>query len=184
MKTRKIPMRMCVGCREMKEKKALLRIVRSAQGEISFDRIGKAPGRGAYICKSKDCLTKAVRQRQLDRALETKIDEAVLNQLMLGIAMRAGQLSLGESGVLKAISSGAALFMILDAGASDNTKKKFRDSCAFYQVPLYETTPDRLGSAIGKPGRMSAAIARGSLGGKLLALAKEEETGDAPSQGR
>ena len=82
MKTRKIPMRMCVGCREMKEKKALLRIVRSAQGEISFDRIGKAPGRGAYICKSKDCLTKAVRQRQLDRALETKIDEAVLNQLM------------------------------------------------------------------------------------------------------
>ena len=57
MKTRKIPMRMCVGCREMKEKKALLRIVRSAQGEISFDRIGKAPGRGAYICKSKDCLT-------------------------------------------------------------------------------------------------------------------------------
>lgn len=103
---------------------------------------------------------------------------------MLGIAMRAGQLSFGESGVLKAISSGAALFMILDAGASDNTKKKFRDSCAFYQVPLYETTPDRLGSAIGKPGRMSAAIARGSLGGKLLALAKEEETGDAPSQGR
>ena len=87
---------------------------------------------------------------------------------MLGIAMRAGQLSLGESGVLKAISSGAALFMILDAGASDNTKKKFRDSCAFYQVPLYETVPDRLGTAIGKPGRMSAAIARGSLGGKLL----------------
>ena len=47
-------MRMCVGCREMKEKKALLRIVRNAQGEISFDRIGKAPGRGAYICKSKE----------------------------------------------------------------------------------------------------------------------------------
>lgn len=66
MKTRKVPMRMCVGCREMKEKKALLRIVRNAQGEISFDRIGKAPGRGAYICKSKECLTKAVRQKQLD----------------------------------------------------------------------------------------------------------------------
>ena len=89
MKTRKVPMRMCVGCREMKEKKALLRIVRNAQGEISFDRIGKAPGRGAYICKSKECLTKAVRQKQLDRALETKIDhyedkidEAVLSQLM------------------------------------------------------------------------------------------------------
>ena len=82
MKTRKIPMRMCVGCREMKEKKELLRIVRNAQGEISFDRIGKAAARGAYICKSKHCLTKAVRQRQLERALEAKIDEAVYNQLM------------------------------------------------------------------------------------------------------
>ena len=85
---------------------------------------------------------------------------------MLGIAMRAGQLSLGES------------------GASDNTKKKFRDSCAFYKVPLYETSPDRLGQAIGKPGRMSAAIARGTLGEKLLALAREEEAGNAPFQGR
>ena len=103
---------------------------------------------------------------------------------MLGIAMRAGQLSLGESGVLKTVSSGTALFMILDADASDNTKKKFRDSCAFYKVPLYETSPDRLGQAIGKPGRMSAAIARGTLGEKLLALAREEEAGNAPFQGR
>ena len=52
-KVKKIPQRQCVGCREMKEKTALLRIVRNAQGEISFDRIGKAPGRGAYICQSK-----------------------------------------------------------------------------------------------------------------------------------
>lgn len=82
MKTRKIPMRMCVGCREMKEKKALLRIVKNAEGAISFDRVGKAPGRGAYICRSKDCLEKAARQRQLERALETRIDEAVYAQLM------------------------------------------------------------------------------------------------------
>ncbi|MFQ9806956.1 MAG: L7Ae/L30e/S12e/Gadd45 family ribosomal protein [Christensenellales bacterium] len=95
-----------------------------------------------------------------------------------------GSWSLGESGVLKTVSSGTALFMILDADASDNTKKKFRDSCAFYKVPLYETSPDRLGQAIGKPGRMSAAIARGTLGEKLLALAREEEAGNAPFQGR
>ena len=103
---------------------------------------------------------------------------------MLGIAMRAGALSLGEGGVSKAISSGAALTVLLDAGASENTKKKFRDSCTFYKVPLYETSPDRLGQAIGKPGRMSAAIARGTLGEKLLALAREEEAGNAPFQGR
>ncbi len=81
MKTRKIPMRMCVGCREMKEKRSLLRIVKSAAGEVSFDPVGKAPGRGAYICRSQQCLEKAVRQRQLERALETKIDEAVYARL-------------------------------------------------------------------------------------------------------
>ena len=82
MKTRKIPMRMCVGCREMKEKRSLLRIVKNAEGVISFDRVGKAPGRGAYICKARECLDKAMKQRQLERALETKIEAAVFEQLM------------------------------------------------------------------------------------------------------
>ena len=82
MKTRKIPMRMCVGCREMKEKRALLRIVKNAEGAIRFDRVGKAPGRGAYICKARECLDKAMKQRQLERALETKIEAAVFEQLM------------------------------------------------------------------------------------------------------
>ena len=82
MKTRKIPMRMCVGCREMKEKRSLVRVVRSAEGAISFDRVGKAPGRGAYICRSKECLQKAIKQRQLERALETRIEESVYQQLM------------------------------------------------------------------------------------------------------
>ena len=82
MKTRKIPMRMCVGCREMKEKRSLLRVVKSPEGAISFDRVGKAPGRGAYVCRSRECLDRAVRQRQLERALETRIDESVFAQLM------------------------------------------------------------------------------------------------------
>ena len=82
MKTRKIPMRMCVGCREMKEKRQLLRIVKSPENVISFDRVGKAPGRGAYVCRDQECLSKAVKQKQLERALETKIEEAVFSQLM------------------------------------------------------------------------------------------------------
>ena len=82
MKTRKIPMRMCVGCREMKEKRSLLRVVKSPEGTISFDRVGKAPGRGAYVCKSKECFERAVKQRQLERALETRVDETVFSQLM------------------------------------------------------------------------------------------------------
>ena len=82
MKTRKIPMRMCVGCREMKEKRSLMRVVKSPEGVISFDRVGKAPGRGAYVCKSKECFERAVKQRQLERELETRIEEAVFTQLM------------------------------------------------------------------------------------------------------
>ena len=82
MKTRKIPMRMCVGCREMKEKRSLMRVVKSPEGVISFDRVGKAPGRGAYVCKSKECFERAVKQRQLERALETRVDETVFSQLM------------------------------------------------------------------------------------------------------
>ena len=82
MKTRKIPMRMCVGCREMREKRSLLRIVKSAEGEISFDPVGKKPGRGAYICRDRACLERAVKQKQLERALEQRINEAVYARLM------------------------------------------------------------------------------------------------------
>ena len=79
---KKIPMRMCVGCREMREKRSLLRIVKSAEGEISFDPVGKKPGRGAYICRDRACLERAVKQKQLERALEQRIDEAVYARLM------------------------------------------------------------------------------------------------------
>ena len=92
---------------------------------------------------------------------------------MLGIAQRAGVLTLGADGVAAAVASGNALMVLVDASASENTKKRFRDSCAFYGVELYETETDRLGFAIGKPGRMCAAVAKGTLGSKLLALAIE-----------
>lgn len=92
---------------------------------------------------------------------------------MLGIARRAGVLTLGVDGVLSAIAAGAAAAVFLDAGASDNTKKKLRDCCAFYGTALFETVPDRLGQAIGKPGRMCVAVAKGTLGDKLAALAQQ-----------
>ena len=87
-KPRKIPMRMCVGCREMKPKAALLRVVKPQEGDAHIDRTGKAQGRGAYVCESIECLKKAQKTRALDRALETKIDEAVFmaleNQILSG----------------------------------------------------------------------------------------------------
>ncbi len=76
VKPRKIPMRMCVGCREMKPKKELLRVARSPEGVVSLDPTGKKPGRGAYVCYHADCLKRALKQRQLDRALDAHLDEA------------------------------------------------------------------------------------------------------------
>ena len=77
MKTRKIPMRMCVGCREMKEKKELIRVVRSPEGTVFLDPTGKKSGRGAYVCRRGECLRKAIRQRQLERQLQQPLTEEV-----------------------------------------------------------------------------------------------------------
>jgi len=81
VKPRKIPMRMCVGCREMKPKRELLRVVKSQQGEIALDRTGKMPGRGAYVCPLQPCLQKAVKTRQLERALEHPVAPEVFEAL-------------------------------------------------------------------------------------------------------
>ena len=90
---------------------------------------------------------------------------------MLGLAMRAGQLTFGEDGVRKAIAGGSAKLVLLDAGASENTKKKISDSCRYYGVEVKETAADRLGFAVGKPGRMCAAVSKGTLGDRLFELA-------------
>ena len=81
-KPRKIPMRMCVGCREMKPKRELLRAVRSPEGTVSLDATGKKPGRGAYCCYNADCLRRALKQGQLDRQLEVKLSPEINAQLM------------------------------------------------------------------------------------------------------
>ena len=81
LKPKKIPMRMCVGCREMKPKKELLRAVRSPEGQVSLDTTGKKPGRGAYCCFNAECLRRALKQGQLDRQLEVKLSPEVIEQL-------------------------------------------------------------------------------------------------------
>ena len=80
---KKIPMRQCLGCREMKPKKELIRVVRSPEGEISLDFKGKTPGRGAYVCADAECLEKAIKTRAIERALETKIPPELYDSLRL-----------------------------------------------------------------------------------------------------
>ncbi|MCQ2418268.1 MAG: YlxR family protein [Clostridia bacterium] len=79
---KKIPMRQCLGCREMKMKRELIRVVRSPEGEISVDAKGKAPGRGAYVCPSPDCLQKAIRSKALSRSLSAEIPEELFTALL------------------------------------------------------------------------------------------------------
>ncbi len=80
-KPRKIPQRQCVGCREMKDKRVLLRIVRTPEGEILLDSTGKKSGRGAYGCPDPECLKKARRSKALERAFDTAIPPEVYDAL-------------------------------------------------------------------------------------------------------
>ena len=78
---KKIPMRQCVGCREMKPKKELIRVVRSPVGAVSLDFKGKLPGRGAYVCSSMTCLAKARKSRALERAFDAALPPEVYEAL-------------------------------------------------------------------------------------------------------
>ena len=81
MQQKKIPMRQCLGCREMKPKRELIRVVRSPEGQISLDFKGKANGRGAYVCPDPTCLKKAVKARALERAFSAQIPQEVYDRL-------------------------------------------------------------------------------------------------------
>ena len=78
---KKIPLRQCLGCREMKPKTELVRVVRSPEGHVSVDLRGKAPGRGAYVCPSADCLKKALRSKALSRSLGVEIPPEIYDTL-------------------------------------------------------------------------------------------------------
>ena len=85
---KKIPLRQCVGCREMKPKPELIRVVKSPEGEVSLDFRGKKPGRGAYVCPQAECLKKARKSRALERAfsapLPDEVYEALEEQMKVG----------------------------------------------------------------------------------------------------
>ena len=74
---KKIPMRQCVGCREMKEKKALIRLVKPPEGPVSLDFKGKLPGRGAYVCPNPECLKRARKSRALERSFSAPLPPEV-----------------------------------------------------------------------------------------------------------
>jgi predicted RNA-binding protein YlxR (DUF448 family) len=80
-KVRKIPMRQCLGCNEHKEKRELLRVVRDPEGNISLDFTGKKSGRGAYICKSVKCLSRAVKSKRIEKNLGVAVPDEVYEKM-------------------------------------------------------------------------------------------------------
>lgn len=81
MKQKKVPLRMCTGCGEMKPKKELIRVVKSPEGEISLDKTGRKPGRGAYVCPRRECLKKAMKTKQLEKAFSCAIPAEIFERL-------------------------------------------------------------------------------------------------------
>ena len=78
---KKVPSRSCIGCNEVKPKQELIRIVKNKDGEIFVDKLGKANGRGSYICNNIQCLEKAIKTKRLERTFDTKIDEKIYKDL-------------------------------------------------------------------------------------------------------
>lgn len=81
MKQRKVPMRKCTGCQEMKHKKDLIRVVRTEEGAFLLDFTGKAPGRGAYVCPQAECLEKAQKSKGLERSFKAPVPKDVYENL-------------------------------------------------------------------------------------------------------
>jgi predicted RNA-binding protein YlxR (DUF448 family) len=86
MKTRKIPMRKCIGCMESFPKKELCRIVKNQDNEVKLDLTGKLNGRGLYICKKTECFEKAIKTKRLTKSLEMEIPENIYDEIKLEIS--------------------------------------------------------------------------------------------------
>ena len=91
MRTKKVPLRKCMGCGEMKPKKELVRVVRSPEGEISLDLTGRKPGRGAYVCHRTECLKIARKARRLEKTFSCQIPAEVYDHMEEELAASEGK---------------------------------------------------------------------------------------------
>ncbi len=92
MPAKKVPVRMCLGCREMRPKKELIRVVRTPAGTVEIDPSGKRPGRGAYVCSNGACIDRAVETRRLEKALKKGVLPETIQDLRREIERRAGNI--------------------------------------------------------------------------------------------
>ena len=150
MKLKKIPMRMCVGCKELKPKKELLRIVALPTGIIELDRTGKKSGRGVYICNSSECFQKALYR-------------------LLGLCMKAGRLLSGSEQVKTAVKDGKGILLILAEDSSERTKEEYIRLAKLSGITWrIFGEKEKLGHAVGKGIRAAILISDSGFGTSLL----------------
>lgn len=153
MSTKKLPLRQCIGCGEMKNKKEMIRVLKTSEDEILLDATGRKNGRGAYLCPSMECFKKAVKKtkglsvpsrwrfqkkytKHWKRRWSSLNDrQKILN--LIGLATKAGKTVSGEFMTEKSVKTGKASLVIISGEASENTKKMFTNMCTYYNVPIY-----------------------------------------------
>ena len=156
-----------------------------------LDATGRKNGRGAYICPNQECLKKAVKSKGLERSFKQAIPQEVYEVFgkgdgqslkpdkilsLVGLATRAGKTASGEFCTEKEVKTGRAALVIVAGDASENTKKKFRDMCEFYEVPIYfYKDKDTLGHAMGKEFRASLAILDEGFAKEIMKQMKTED---------
>ncbi|MBR2521346.1 MAG: DUF448 domain-containing protein [Oscillospiraceae bacterium] len=162
---KKVPMRQCLGCREMRPKRELIRVVRSPEGEVSLDLNGHSPGRGAYICPRSECFAKAKKSKAFERAFSAPVPDEVYASFaeelgenmsealrMLSISRKAGKIEIGEESVLSCVESRKARLVLLASDAASNTAKRITSALSQTQI-AYAVSPftkEELGGALGK----------------------------------
>ena len=192
MKTRtKIPMRQCTGCREMKSKKEMIRVLRTSENEIILDATGKKNGRGAYLCFSEECLEKAIKNHGLERSLKMAVPDEVYQNLkrslgsiennkvlsLIGLATKAGKTVSGEFSTEKSVKQEKVSWHWWQMMPPKTQKRNFGILCTYYEVPLYFLSDkESLGRAMGKEFRASLAVQDENFA-KAIMKALEKESG-------
>ena len=176
---RRQPQRTCLGCREVKDQVRLIRFVRSPEGKILADLKGRLPGRGAYLCNSRDCIAAALRRKQFDRAFQGPCQPVTVEQLageiagellghltgLLGMARKSAKFVAGSNAVLEALNRrGALSVVVLARDISPQIGDKVRRRAARQEIVTTELLDKtELGRILGRAERSVVGLPDGKL---------------------
>lgn len=183
------PQRTCVGCRKKAGKSELLRLIYTPEGVVAVDFSARFPGRGAYLCFDRNCLSRASKRDGFSKAFKTKVDvdeEEILDRVLevlqerilgfVGLAMRAGSVVSGSEMVRKAAGRGEIEFVLVAADASESIRDRVVGAARAGEIAwTCLLSKESLGSRIGKSHRSAIGIRNAELAGSIRSLAGKYE---------